>query len=146
MGAILGFGRLFASLFFHLGAMLASILVAGVAFLALQVVGPALVGATWQMARMLLGLPEEERSDARRALRTSPAAYALLSGTAWGLGYVVVRGLLALGHRILLTLSAQMGMIVPAWLPLFALVMLLFLVGSGVGLMTYRHETQRTLH
>lgn len=140
MGCLLGFGSMIGRGFFALGSFMASVLMRGVGFLLLTVIGPLFLGSTREILVRITRLSREGRSLGSRWQIGSRTAYALVSGLVWTSAFLVVRAawqaMAWLGNQAMNRVSSTL----PNWLLLVLAVLLIFIVGAFVGMMVHRYE------
>jgi hypothetical protein len=137
----MGGGCLFESLrwigggFLRLGGWVAGLFIRTFVFLFMSVIAPFGLGATRETVRRVIGVGDEDRAPAPRGW----AAYALLSGLLWVVGYLLMLflwGLLSRGTGVV-------GRWLPTWLGFLAPLLVLgaiFAVGAVIGVWIFRHN------
>jgi sterol desaturase/sphingolipid hydroxylase (fatty acid hydroxylase superfamily) len=119
---------------------MASVLMRGVGFLLLTVIGPLFLGSTREILVRITRLSREGRSLGSRWQIGSRTAYALVSGLVWTSAFLVVRAawqaMAWLGNQAMNRVSSTL----PNWLLLVLAVLLIFIVGAFVGMMVHRYE------
>ena len=141
-GCFGGLMHMIATACFRLGAALASTLISTVAFLALSVLAPLLLGATREALLRVIGVSRHRDATHSGMRVSSPAAYALLSGMAWSLAYGLLHGMWTLARRLSDSPSDQCdaALALFAWGPALLIAALFLLIGSGVCLLAHRYE------
>lgn len=140
-GCLRELGRLATAAFLRVGAILVSVLIRGLGFLLLNVLGPLCLGMTRETVQRMVAAWDARWADAG-SLAGSRVLYSLASGTLWVVGYIVLSTALCLATWIGRLLFGQIVPVVPVWLCVIAIAGIVFVVGTVVGALAHEYEEE----
>jgi len=140
MGCLFVFGRMVAQACFNLGAMVATILIRGISFVLVTIVGPLWLGSVRELVVRALRITHRGKPVQSSWQIGNRVVHAGLSGLVWVAGYFVLRGLWRLAGWAGAAFAERLAPNLASWLPLTLLALLIFVVGSVVGAQVHRRD------
>jgi len=140
MGCLFVFGRMVAQTCFNLGAMVATILIRGVSFVLISVVGPLWLGSVREFVVRALRITHHGKPLQSSWQIGNRAVYAGLSGLVWVAGAFLLRALWGLLGWAGAAFTERLAPNLASWLPLTLLALLIFVIGSVVGAQVHRRD------
>ena len=140
MGCLFVFGRMIAQTCFRLGAMLVTILIQGMSFVFVTVIGPLWLGSVREVVVTALRITHNGRSAQSGWQVGTRSAYAALSGLVWVAGFFLLRAAWHTLRWLTTEATAQMAPNLADWLPMTLAAVLAFATGSIVGALVHRRD------
>ena len=132
-GCLLVLGGWLARTCWRLGARLAYVLITMITFLLLGVIGPLCLGMTRGVVRRLTTRWRDRDSLDRAMLPSSRLNHALLGGTLWVAGYIIVSGTVRVISSVLAAAVSPSHRFIIA-------TGLVFIIGGVVGALAFEYE------
>ena len=140
MGCLFVFGRMIAQACYGIGAMVTMILMRGITFVLVTVIGPLWLGSVREFVVRALRITRNGRPVHSGWQIGSQPAYAALSGVAWVAGYFLLRALWRLVGWVGAELTNRLTPNLAPWLPMTLVIVLVFALGALVGARVHRRE------
>ena len=139
-GCLFVLGRTIARACFALGAMVTTILIQGISFVFVTIIGPLWLGSVRELVVAALRITHNGRSVQSDWQMGSRPAYVALSGVVWVAGFFLARALWHLLSWISAEAIARLEPNLASWLPMTLLIVLIFTIGSVVGAIVHRRD------
>ena len=140
MGCLFAFGRLIAQTCFRFGALLVTMLIRGLSFVLVTVIGPLWLGAMHEFVVWALGITHNGKPVHSGWQVGNRTAYAVVSGLAWVVAFHVVRVVWHLIGWLATQAATRLAATSVPWLLPSIATILVFGVGAFVGTQVHRHE------
>jgi hypothetical protein len=144
MGCLFGLGQIVGRSFFGLGSFLTSILLRGVGYILLTVIGPLFLGSVREVIVRIMRVSNEAGALRSRWRIGSRTTYAILSGIVWVAAYLILRLFWQFLRWIVSFIFSELPPGFVGWFPPLFLLAVIFAVGLIVGTQVHRHDSEQS--